>query len=138
MARSIVITKRTNGGIKCVRDGVMTNNYSSLGYYTLEEGSETGIILQNKKGDNYFDVPYPPDSWTVEGVTGFTTIEEVCNALDAAFGSFFFSVASEGSVLPSDFRFVSTTGGLRLDKKLTVIGFAGVENTDWETINIFN
>lgn len=51
---------------------------------------------------------------------------------------FFFSTVTGTSVLVGNFRMISTDAGLRIDKKLTATGFAGVEDTDWQTLNIFN
>ncbi|MBV5313775.1 MAG: hypothetical protein JZU47_10795 [Prolixibacteraceae bacterium] len=60
--------------------------------------------------------------------------------LDSAFAAFFFNVSGSGNpFLPiGNFRIISTEDGLRIDKKLTELGFSGAEFTDWEILNIFN
>ena len=37
----------------------------------------------------------------------------------------------------TNYRFVESVAGLRIDEVITEAGFAGVEDTDWETLNIF-
>lgn len=57
---------------------------------------------------------------------------------NAVSGTFFFSISGGPSVIIGNFRMISTETGLRIDKKLTALGFAGVETTDWETVGNFN
>jgi len=73
---AINLTKRANGGFTLVYDGV-TCYPSELKYY----GSDTGIILFAPG----LKVPrfYPPADWTIQTATGYTTVTQVADALDA-------------------------------------------------------
>jgi len=74
MAYSIAITKRTNGGFTITTE-TDTFYASSIAYH----GTTTGVILYTKALATNLYVPY---EWTIGGVTGFTTVVQICDALD--------------------------------------------------------
>lgn len=76
MSYSISITKRTNGGYTVVAD--TNTSYLSEAIY---HGTTDGIILFSR-GLNLIRF-YRPTEWTIDGVTGFTTVPQVADALDA-------------------------------------------------------
>ena len=76
MSYSISITKRTNGGYTVVADS--NTSYPSEAIY---HGTSDGVILFSR-GLNLLRF-YRPEEWTVNGVTGYTTVEQVADALDA-------------------------------------------------------
>jgi hypothetical protein len=76
MSYSIALTKRTNGGFTIVIDG----NVLYVPEVTYV-GNSTGVVVFHREllgTRNYL-----PAEWTVQGVTGFTTVVGVCDALDA-------------------------------------------------------
>lgn len=76
MNYTISITKRTNGGYTVVADS--NTSYPSEVIY---HGTDTGVILFSR-GLNLIRF-YRPEEWTVNGVTGYTTVQQVADALDA-------------------------------------------------------
>ncbi|MCK9592696.1 MAG: hypothetical protein M0Q91_11895 [Methanoregula sp.] len=76
MAYSIALTKRTNGGYTVVANGV-TSYPSEVIYH----GTEDGVILY-ARGLNLLRF-YRPTEWTIQTVATYTTVVQVCDALDA-------------------------------------------------------
>jgi acylphosphatase len=76
MAYEISLTKRTNGGYTVVADGE-TWYSSELKYH----GTDGGVILYD--GRLNLQRYYLPDEWTIQTVSGYTTVVDVCDALDA-------------------------------------------------------
>ena len=76
---SIVLSKRASGGYKIVVDGTSESHFSNCSYTAYKEG----IVLFGIEGNPINSIPVTPDKWTVQEVTGFTTNEQVSNALDA-------------------------------------------------------
>lgn len=79
--------------------------------------------------------PLPATSYYKENGTAYADAAE----LIAAIRGFFFKPGLTGTTVTlGSYRIIATETGLRIDKKLTATGFAGVEDTDWQTLNIFN
>lgn len=76
MSYSISITKRTNGGYTVVADEV-TSYPSQITYH----GTEDGVIIQSPC--LHLIRFYRPDEWTIQSATGYSTVTEVADALDA-------------------------------------------------------
>jgi hypothetical protein len=74
MAYSIAITKRTNGGFTITTE-TDTFYASSIAYH----GTTTGVILYTKALATNLYTPY---EWTIQEVNGFTTVVQICDALD--------------------------------------------------------
>jgi len=72
---SINLTKRTNGGYTIVTEGG-TYYPSDIVYH----GTSTGVILYSR---GFTTNLYKPTEWTIQTVTGYTTVTEICDALDA-------------------------------------------------------
>ena len=76
MSYTISVTKRTNGGYTVVQNG--TSSYpSELTYHGTEDGI---MVFSHGLTSLRF---YRPEEWTVQSVTGFTTVAQVADALDA-------------------------------------------------------
>lgn len=75
MAYSINLTKRTNGGYTVITEDA-TYYPSDIIYH----GTATGVILYSRGLTTNL---YKPAEWTIQTVTGFTTVIQVCDALDA-------------------------------------------------------
>lgn len=76
MSYSISITKRANGGYTVVTEGY-TCYPSEVSYHGTDEG--VILFMQGMRQLRF----YHPAEWTIQTVTGFTTVLQVCNALDA-------------------------------------------------------
>ena len=117
MSYSISLTKRTNGGYTVVYDGI-TSYPSHLQYH----GTEDGIILFSR-GLTLLRF-YRPDEWTVNGTTGFTTVEQVAEALDGV-----------GAVLSS--AVTKLTGSVDLASSLYIPAAAGTPVTDEDGVIMY-
>jgi acylphosphatase len=76
MAYTIDITKRTNGGYT-----VVTEDYTCYPSEVSYHGTSDGIILFGQ-GLRLLRF-YRPSEWTIQTVTGYTTVVQVADALDA-------------------------------------------------------
>jgi hypothetical protein len=117
MNYSISLTKRTNGGYTVVYDGV-TSYPSHIQYH----GTEDGIILFSR-GLTLLRF-YRPAEWTVNGATGFTTVEQVAEALDAV-----------GAVQSS--AVTKLTGTVDLASSLYIPAAAGTPVTDEDGVIMY-
>lgn len=75
---SIVLSKRASGGYKIIVGGISESHFSNCSYIAYKEG----IILFGIGENPINPIPATPDKFTIQGITGFTTNEQVCNALD--------------------------------------------------------
>lgn len=75
MAYSISLTKRTNGGYTIVTESA-TFYPSDILYH----GTTVGVVLYSR---GVVTNLYKPTEWTIQTVTGYTTVAQVCDALDA-------------------------------------------------------
>lgn len=76
MAYSISLTKRTNGGYT-----IVTEDYTCYPSVLTYHGIDGGVILFSR-GLNLLRF-YRPSEWTIQSATGYTTVVQVCDALDA-------------------------------------------------------
>lgn len=76
MAYTIDITKRTNGGYT-----IVTEDYTCYPSEVSYHGTSDGIILFGQ-GLRLLRF-YRPSEWTIQTVTGYTTVVQVADALDA-------------------------------------------------------
>ena len=76
MSYSVSLTKRTNGGYTLVADSD-TSYLSDCIYH----GNSDGVILFSR--GLVLKRFYRPSEWTIQSVTGYTTVLQVVNALDA-------------------------------------------------------
>ena len=76
---TIVLTKRASGGFTALLNGLYVKYFPVANYETNNDG----IRLITPGGYPINDSFLPPSAWTIGGVTSFTTILNVCNALDA-------------------------------------------------------
>ncbi len=74
MAYSINVTKRTNGGFT-----IATEDYTYYASAIVYHGTAVGVTLYSRGLTTKL---YKPTEWTIQTVTGFTTIAQVCDALD--------------------------------------------------------
>ena len=72
---SINLTKRENGGFTVVTESA-TYYPSDVVYH----GTSVGVVLYSRGVTTNL---YKPAEWTIQTVTGFTTVIQVCDALDA-------------------------------------------------------
>lgn len=100
MAYSISVTKRTNGGFTIVTES--STYYSSDLIY---HGTTTGVTLYSKGVTSNL---YKPTEWTIQGVTGFTTVTQVVDALDALGISSESTVAISGTVTEANSAAIKT------------------------------
>ncbi len=76
MPYTISLSKRTNGGYTVVQNG--TSSYpSELTYHGTSDGI---MVFSHGLTSLRF---YRPEEWTVQSVTGYTTVAQVADALDA-------------------------------------------------------
>ena len=79
MSTSITVTKRSSGGYTILVSALTKPKYASkLEYCTYNNGVK---LIDSSKDDSYGIHDY--SEWTINGVTNFQSILEVCNALDA-------------------------------------------------------
>jgi len=76
MAYTCNISRRSNGGYTVIWDGA-SSYPSEISYH----GTETGVILFAK--GFHMTRFYRPSEWTIQTVTGYTTVVQVADALDA-------------------------------------------------------
>ena len=76
MAYSISLTKRTNGGFT-----IVTENGTYYPSTVIYHGTAVGVALYSRGVTTNL---YKPTEWTINGVSGFTTVVQVCDALDSA------------------------------------------------------
>lgn len=88
--QSVNISKLSTGSFKIVIDNLLTTYTNVINYTT----NGVGIILFNNSGNSgnkelldnldnrLLKTYYAPSLWTVDGASGFTTIEEVVSALE--------------------------------------------------------
>jgi len=74
MANSISITKRTNGGFT-----IVTEDYTYYASELVYHGTSVGLTLYSR---GLITKLYKPTEWTIQTVSGYTTVEQVCDALD--------------------------------------------------------
>lgn len=140
---AIAITQRTGGGYTVV-DGAVTELHGALNYKRTRDSSGTdGMVLLNTAGQKETAV-YAFGDWTVQGTSGYTTLVEVADALDAIGLSRSVS-ASSGSTLPGHLdlaiREIKATYGDTVsvyDKNKSLIKFgenatmgSGTQETIW-------
>jgi hypothetical protein len=79
---AIEITRRTNGGYTIEVDANLPVYVSQLGYYSSQSGVR--LLLPGRATESaVHPKSWLPADWTIQGVTGFTTNEQVSDALDA-------------------------------------------------------
>lgn len=75
MAYGISLTKRTNGGFT-----IVTENGTYYPSTVIYHGTTVGVALYSRGVTTNL---YKPTEWTINGVSGFTTVVQVCDAIDA-------------------------------------------------------
>lgn len=75
MAYTCNITRRSNGGYTVIWDGA-SSYPSEISYH----GTETGVILFAK--GFHMTRFYRPSEWTIDATGSYTTVTQVCDALD--------------------------------------------------------
>lgn len=75
---AISVVKRSGGGYSITFDGV-TKHVSKLDYTSNKQG----VLIKYESNDTSEFVTRPASDWTINEVTGFTTVTQVCDALDA-------------------------------------------------------
>lgn len=84
MAESVALTKRASGGFKLAVTDFGGRDYTKETPAADYVTNSTGVkLIARAKNDVLMYKHYEPELWTVGVTTGFTTIEEVCNAIDA-------------------------------------------------------
>jgi hypothetical protein len=114
MSYSISITKRINGGYT-VATGGYTFYPSEVSYHGTDEG--VILFMQGMRQLRF----YHPAEWTIQTVTGFTTVVQVCDALDAL------------GVLPADQTAIKTLGSDTYTEAATKAVVVGAFRRDAET-----
>jgi hypothetical protein len=138
--KTVVLVKEESGGFSVVEDGGYVKMFDVLHY----EAFELGIMLLRGDYKHVLKNAIAPEGWTINGATGFTTIAEVREALDALLvtsASLVFTDPSTGL----RFRTIIRDSQMFFDKELTTDGFGPgkVESTDggltgdWMTIGGF-
>jgi hypothetical protein len=80
MANTIVLTKRTGGGFKAVINNSLTIRFSRADYSADDYGvkiwtTDNNQILRDQK--------FQPQEWNIDGNSNYTTVDAVCQALEA-------------------------------------------------------
>lgn len=80
MANTVVLTKRLGGGFTAnINGGEKVVHMSLISYIS----DDYGVYLTFVDGIRVNSLPTEPSGWTIGGTSGFTTILDVCDALDA-------------------------------------------------------
>jgi hypothetical protein len=77
--QSVNISRLSSGGLKIIIDELSPATYTNKISY---RSFINGIMLYDESTREILVTPYTQDLFIVDGITSFTTIEEVCTALD--------------------------------------------------------
>lgn len=118
---SIALTKRDDGGFTVTTEN-STYYASSIQYH----GTTVGVSLYSRGITTSL---YRPEEWTINSVSGFTTVVQVCNALDSAGVSLSSGNISEvldtledtpvqttGTVALGTSRYIPSTAGVKMNR----------------------